>query len=228
MKKIKFMQILIVDDEEDIIEFLSYNLTKEGYEVLKANSGIKALEIANKHNPEIIVLDIMMPEMDGIETCRQLREKLNNYHPYIIFLTARNEDFTQIAALESGGDDFIAKPIKPRVFISKIHSIERRLNSDKEQVNLITIRNVTINPERFEVIQDEVVNILPRKEFELLYELAKHPGRVYTRDELLDRVWGNDIYVGERTIDVHIRKLREKLGNDLIQTIKGVGYKINV
>ncbi|HHW59242.1 MAG: response regulator transcription factor [Bacteroidales bacterium] len=221
------MQILIVDDEKDIIEFLSYNLTKDGYKVLKASSGMKALEIVDKHKPEIIVLDIMMPEMDGIETCRQIRELIKNYHPYIIFLTARNEDFTQIAALEAGGDDFIAKPIKPRVFISKIHSIERRLNNDKELTNEITIRNITINPERFEVIKDDMPNILPRKEFELLYELAKRPGRVYTRDELLDKVWGNDIIVGERTIDVHISKLREKLGADLIQTIKGVGYKIN-
>jgi len=221
------MQILIVDDEEDIIEFLSYNLTKEGYKVLKARSGIKALEMVNKHNPEIIVLDIMMPEMDGIETCRQIREQLRNYHPYIIFLTARSEDFTQIAALEAGGDDFIAKPIKPRVFISKIHSIERRLNNDKDLNNLIEIKNITINPEKFEVLNDGNPLVLPRKEFEILYELAKHPGKVYTRDELLDKVWGNDIYVGERTIDVHIRKLREKLGNDLIQTIKGVGYKIN-
>src|SRR5690606_579478 len=150
------MQILIVDDEKDIIEFLSYNLTKDGYKVLKASSGMKALEIVDKHKPEIIVLDIMMPEMDGIETCRQIRELIKNYHPYIIFLTARNEDFTQIAALEAGGDDFIAKPIKPRVFISKIHSIERRLNNDKELTNEITIRNITINPERFEVIKDDM------------------------------------------------------------------------
>lgn len=220
------MQILIVDDEKDIIEFLSYNLTKDGYKVLKASSGMKALEIVDKHKPEIIVLDIMMPEMDGIETCRQIRE-LIKIIILILFLTARNEDFTQIAALEAGGDDFIAKPIKPRVFISKIHSIERRLNNDKELTNEITIRNITINPERFEVIKDDMPNILPRKEFELLYELAKRPGRVYTRDELLDKVWGNDIIVGERTIDVHISKLREKLGADLIQTIKGVGYKIN-
>ncbi len=220
-------KILLVDDEPDILDFLSYNLKKEGYTVFTANNGTEGLEIARREKPHLIVLDVMMPEMDGIETCRQLKEipELNN--SIITFLTARNEEYTQITGFDVGADDFITKPIKPRVFLSRVKALLRRYKSDsgtplKTSTDFGALK---IDTEKHIVYKNEVPIELPRKEFSLLLLLSSKPGKVFKREVILDTVWGDDVVVGDRTIDVHIRKLREKLGEDFIKTVKGIGYK---
>ncbi|NJY61146.1 response regulator transcription factor [Salinimicrobium sp. CDJ15-81-2] len=218
--------ILLVDDEPDIIEIVRYNLTAEGYSVITAENGKQALKIAKKHKPHLIVLDVMMPEMDGIETCFLMRKEPELSDTIITFLTARGEDYSHMAGFDAGADDYITKPIKPKVLVSKVKALLRRLNTDTPtKAELITAGNLEINREEYKVTKGEEIIPLPRKEFELLYLLASQPGRVFQRDEILERVWGNEVVVGGRTIDVHIRKLREKIGDDSIQTIKGVGYK---
>jgi two-component system alkaline phosphatase synthesis response regulator PhoP len=218
-------RILIVDDEPDILEFLSYNLKKENYEVYTSTNGNDALKTALEVKPDLILLDVMMPGMDGIETCEQMRNSQQLKDVIIAFLTARNEDYSQIAGFEAGADDYISKPIKPKVLISRIKALLKRASAGGEGHPEQDERNVVIDRERYVVIKEGEEISLPRKEFELLNLLASKPGRVFTREEIFDNVWGNDIIVGDRTIDVHVRKLREKLGDQHIQTIKGIGYK---
>ena len=219
-------KILLVDDEADILEFLSYNLKKEGYNVFTANNGKEAVTVAKKENPDIIILDVMMPDMDGIETCREIRELPGLRDVMIAFLTARNEDYSQIAGFEVGADDYINKPIKPRVLISRIKALLRRSgNIDSTTVEKVEMGGIKIDRERYLIVQDGNEINLPKKEFELLALLASTPGKVFTRESILDKVWGGEVVVGDRTIDVHIRKLREKLGEDFIRTVKGIGYK---
>ncbi len=223
----KQAKILIVDDEPDIIEFLQYNLEKEGFEVFSANNGEAGLQLARKNKPDLIILDIMMPIMDGVEVCRQLRAQEEFKSTIITFLTAREEDYSQIAALDVGGDDYITKPIRPRVLISRIKALLRRgSGSEKEEGPLILeIGDLVINMERVLVTRGEEVFELAKKEFDLLVLLASKSGKVFSREEIFNKVWGTDVIVGNRTIDVHIRKLREKLGDHYIKTIKGIGYK---
>ncbi len=220
MENSKGHTILIVDDEPDILEFLSYNIRKEGFKVYVASNGQEALRIVQQINPSLILLDVMMPIMDGIETCQIIRKDLNLTQPIIAFLTARTEDYAQIAGFEAGADDYINKPIRPRLLLSKIDSLLRRTKSSEKQ----TESTIQIDRDRFLVIVNGESLTLPKKEFELLELLASRPGKVFNRDQILSVVWGNETIVGERTIDVHIRKLREKLGDDYIRTIKGVGY----
>ncbi|MFY9310665.1 MAG: response regulator transcription factor [Bacteroidia bacterium] len=219
-------KILLVDDEPDILEFLSYNLKKEGYNVLNAGNGKEAVAIAKKERPHLIILDVMMPDMDGIETCREIREIPMLKNTVITFLTARNEDYSQIAGFEVGADDYINKPIKPRVLVSRIKALLRRGNGIPDpSAEKVELGGIKIDRERYVIVKDEVDISLPKKEFELIALLASKPGKVFTRDVILDTVWGGEVVVGDRTIDVHIRKLREKLGEDLIKTVKGIGYK---
>lgn len=221
----KEFKILLVDDEEDILEFLSFNLTREGYQVFRASSGIEALKIAKKEKPHLILLDVMMPEMDGMEVCRTLRNTPELQEVLIVFLTARNEDYSQISGFEAGADDYISKPIKPRVFISRIAAILRRIKPEESSSSSLKVGGLEINRERYLVITPQEEVSLPKKEFELLYLLASKPGKVFTREYILQYVWGEDVIVGDRTIDVHIRKLREKFGEEYIKTVKGIGYK---
>jgi two-component system alkaline phosphatase synthesis response regulator PhoP len=217
--------ILLVDDEPDILEFLAYNIKKEGYIVYTANNGEEAIKQIQKIQPDLIFLDIMMPVMDGIETCQTIRRDVKlGYHPMIVFLTSRSEDYSQIAGLEAGADDYITKPIRPRLLITKIESLIRRIENNKNIKEEVISNKVKIDRDKFIVEIEGEVHLLPKKEFELLELLANKPGKVFTRDQIMSLVWGNDTIVGERTIDVHIRKLREKLGDDYIRTIKGVGY----
>lgn len=220
-------KILIVDDEPDIIEFLEYNLVKEGFEVHSAGNGEKGLELAEKVKPDLIILDIMMPVMDGVEVCRQLRAKEDFKNTIITFLTAREEDYSQIAALDTGGDDYITKPIRPRVLISRIKALLRRgaKSEQEEKPTQIEAGDLIIDLEKVIVIRGEDIFELAKKEFDLLVLLASKSGKVFSREEIFNRVWGADVIVGNRTIDVHIRKLREKLGDHYIKTIKGIGYK---
>ena len=220
-------KILIVDDEDDILQFIKYNLEKENFHVSIANNGIKGLLIAEAENPDLIILDIMMPEMDGVEVCRQLRAKANFDDTLITFLTARGEDYSQIAAFDVGGDDYITKPIRPRVLISRIKALLRRKNRTiaKSSINILTIKDLTIDKEKVTVEVNGTKIDLAKKEFELLSLLASRPGKVFTREEIFRKIWGNDVIVGNRTIDVHIRKLREKIGKNHIKTMKGVGYR---
>lgn len=217
--------ILLVDDESDILDFVGYNLRKEGYNVITSDNGKDALKKAEKELPRLILLDIMMPEMDGIETCRELKRIQSLHDSLIVFFTARNEDFTQILSLDAGGDDFITKPIKPAVLISKVNSLMRRQTGSKEDASMLEVGDLRIDKEKYLVYREGAEIQLARKEFELLYLMASKPDKVFTRDEILSRVWDDDVIVGERTIDVHIRKIREKTGSDHIRTIKGVGYK---
>jgi two-component system alkaline phosphatase synthesis response regulator PhoP len=217
-------KILVVDDEKDILEFLSYNIKKEGAKVYTATNGLSAIDIARKKRPDLILLDVMMPEMDGMETCIQLRENIETKDIVIAFLTARSEDYSQIAGFDAGADDYITKPVKPRVLLSRIKALLRRKNiSSLDQP--VEIKSLSIDRDRYLVIKDEKELSLPKKEFELLALLISVPGKVFTRDHILSSVWGDDVVVGDRTIDVHIRKLREKIGSPHIKTIKGVGYK---
>lgn len=224
----KDYKILLVDDEPDILEFLSYNLIKEGYNVYTASNGNEALKIADKEIPHLIILDVMMPGMDGIEVCENLKRNKTLSHTVIAFLTARGEDYSQIAGFEAGADDYIAKPIKPKLLISRIKALLKRFDFSENQItekSIICFENLTINKEKYSVTKDDIEINLPKKEFELLVLLANKPDKVFTREDIYTIIWGNDVIVGERTIDVHIRKLREKIGDDYIQTIKGVGYR---
>lgn len=221
-------KILLVDDEPDILEFLGYNLRKEGYDVLTANNGIQALEIAKKEIPHLVILDVMMPEMDGIETCERMNEIADLENTIKVFLTARSEDYSQIAGFNAGADDYISKPVKPKIFISKVKALLRRVKSEGNELessNIIKLADLIIDTERYLVIRNNEEILLPKKAFELLRLLCSKPGKVFSREEILSKIWGEDVIVGDRTIDVHIRKIRDKLKLDNINTIKGVGYK---
>jgi two-component system, OmpR family, alkaline phosphatase synthesis response regulator PhoP len=218
-------KILLVDDEKDILDLIGYNLEKEGYDVQTAVNGRKALEVARQFHPDLVLLDVMMPEMDGMEACRELREDPQFKNLIIAFLTARNEDYSQIAGFDAGADDYISKPIKPRVLISRVKALLRRPGSSEGVTEAQGTAGVVIDKDKYVVYKDGQELSLPKKEFELLALLASQPGRVFTRENILASVWGNDVIVGDRTIDVHIRKLREKLGDEYFKTIKGVGYK---
>ncbi|MEM6628900.1 MAG: response regulator transcription factor [Bacteroidota bacterium] len=217
------MKILIVDDEVDILELLEYNLTKEGYQVLTAMDGEAAIEIASKENPDMVLLDIMMPKLDGIETCRRIRGIPGLSNVNVVFLTARSEEYSELAGFEAGADDYISKPIKPRILLSRIKAISRRDKHDQEH-NILKIHDLEIIKDEYLVKKGKQTMALPKKEFELLFFIASKPGKVFSREKLLEKVWG-DVYVVDRTIDVHVRKLREKIGINYIQTVKGVGYK---
>lgn len=217
--------ILIIDDEEDIREILSYNLTKEGFKVMQASTGREGIEMAIKEQPDLVLLDVMMPEMDGIEVCQHLRENSKTKDVRICFLTARNEDYSQIAGLDAGADDYVAKPVKPKVLASRIKAILRRKPNTDDSKPQTKSSDLIIDREKYIVLKNGEPIHLPRKEFELLALLASKPGKVYERDIILETVWGSGIVVGDRTIDVHIRKLREKIGDKYIKTVKGVGYK---
>lgn len=218
-------KILIVDDEDDILEFVGYNLRKEGYQVMTANNGRDAIKIAKEKLPHLIILDVMMPEMDGIETCREMRHLPELDKSIITFFTARNEDYSQIAGFEAGADDYITKPIKPRLMTSKVNALLRRHIESSKLSAAYSLGTLIIDPEKYVINSNGKEFSLPRKEFELLSLLTSRPNIVFTRDQIISRIWSNEVIVGERTIDVHIRKLREKLGIDNIKTIKGVGYK---
>jgi two-component system alkaline phosphatase synthesis response regulator PhoP len=223
MENLKGHTLLLVDDEQDILDFLSYNLKKEGFKVFTATNGEEAVKMVQQVNPSLIVMDIMMPKMDGIEACQIIRKDLNITQPIIAFLTSRAEDYSQIAGFEAGADDYINKPIRPRLLISKVESLLRRLERPVNIGNSLS-NSLKIDRDKFMIeLNNEKIN-LPKKEFELLELLASRPGKVYNREQILSIVWGNETIVGERTIDVHIRKLREKLGDEYIRTIKGVGY----
>lgn len=217
-------RILLADDESDILEFLSYNLRKEGFEVFCASDGIQALELANKYRPELIILDVMMPGMDGFEACRQIRKNAELQETVIAFLTARGEDLSQVEGFDAGADDYIRKPVRPRVFISRVRALLRRVPAASEDLNKLIYNDLIIDKEKYVVIKSGIETELSKKEFELLLLLTSRPNKVFTRDEIFAGVWGNDVIVGERTIDVHIRKIREKIGVESIKTIKGVGY----
>jgi two-component system, OmpR family, alkaline phosphatase synthesis response regulator PhoP len=219
--------ILLVDDETDILDFVGYNLRKEGYQVLTSDNGRDAIKKAKESLPHLILLDVMMPEMDGIETCREIKRTPGLENALVVFFTARSEDFTQILSLDAGGDDYITKPIKPAVLVSKVNSLLRRHKNVKEPANIYEVGDLKINKENYMVFREEQEIQLARKEFELLNLLASRPHKVFTRDEIMANVWDDDVVVGERTIDVHIRKIREKTGTDHIKTIKGVGYKFD-
>ena len=220
----KNYKILLVDDEPDILEIISYSLESEGYSVYKANNGLQAIEIAEKETPDLIIMDLMMPEMNGVEACEQIRKSKKLKNVIITFLSARSEDFSQIAGFDAGADDYITKPIRPKVLLSKVKSLLRRNKSDID-ASLIQINDLIIDRSRYLVNLKGIEISLPRKEFELLYLLTSSPNTVFTRNKILDVVWGTDVIVGDRTIDVHIRKLREKIGDSSFKTIKGVGYK---
>lgn len=217
--------ILVVDDDPDILEILSYNLNAEGYKVKTAENGVEAVKKAKKKKPQLVILDVMMPEMDGIEACEQIRNTKGLENTIIAFLTARGEDYSQVAGFDAGADDYITKPVRPKVLMSKVKALLRRYKSDTSQKNIYKIGDITINRDEYKIISEGNEMTLPRKEFELLSLLTSEPNKVFKRDDILNTVWGNEVVVGGRTIDVHIRKLREKLGDDKFKTVKGVGYK---
>jgi two-component system alkaline phosphatase synthesis response regulator PhoP len=221
-------KILLVDDEKDILELLSYNLDQEGYRVKTATNGKKAVEVAKEFIPDLILLDIMMPEQDGVETCRQLRKLSELNDTFIIFLTARVEEYSEVAGFDAGGDDYINKPIKPRALISRLNAMFRRKKKLAKKEDIIEIGGLRIDKTSYSILVGKREITLPKKEFELLYFLAENPNKVYSRDELLKNIWGTDVYVLARTVDVHIRKVREKIGNGYISTVKGVGYKFAI
>ncbi|MDI9866042.1 MULTISPECIES: response regulator transcription factor [Flectobacillus] len=221
-------KILLVDDDPDIIELLEYNLTKEGFDTASATDGLQALEVAKKFKPDLILLDVMMPKMDGIETARQLRLLSEFKDTYILFLTARAEEYTEVAAFDVGADDYVVKPIKPRALLSRLKALLRRDSQQSEAEDKLEIGSLFINRVNYTVLNDGKSLVMPKKEFELLSFLAHHPNKVFSRDELLEKVWGSDVYVVERTVDVHIRKLREKIPEYYIKTLKGVGYMFSV
>ncbi|GHA70246.1 response regulator transcription factor [Pontibacter akesuensis] len=227
MQTTSHYKILVVDDDPDIVELLHYNLVREGYDVTTADNGKKAIDVAVQSKPDVILMDVMMPVMDGIAACRQLREMSEFRTTHIIFLTARSEEFSEVAAFEAGADDFINKPIKPRALLSRLAAFTRRDAQEEEKEQVIEVGDLRIDRTSFAVYKGEAKITLPKKEFELLSFLATTPNKVYTREELLNNVWGSDVYVIARTVDVHIRKVREKIGEDNIKTIKGVGYKFN-
>ena len=228
MKK-RDIKILLVDDEPDILEIVGYNLTQEGYKVVTASNGKEAISKAKKELPQLIIMDVMMPEMDGMEACENIRKVPELQNVIITFLTARSEDYSQVAGFDAGADDYITKPIKPKLLVSKVKALLRRLKDEEgKNSETLNVGGIEINREEYKIIKENTEIILPRKEFELFYLLASKPGKVFKREEILDRVWGNEVIVGGRTIDVHIRKLREKIGDDFFRTIKGVGYKFEV
>ncbi|MEM0541740.1 response regulator transcription factor [Flavobacterium sp. j3] len=227
MKK-KDIKILLVDDEQDILEIVGYNLSQEGYQVSTATNGKEAIIKAKKELPHLIIMDVMMPEMDGMEACEAIRKLPELNSVIIAFLTARSEDYSQVAGFDAGADDYITKPIKPKLLVSKVKALLRRLKSDEQASETLNVGGIEVNREEYKIIKEGREIVLPRKEFELFYLLASKPGKVFKREEILDKVWGNEVIVGGRTIDVHIRKLREKIGEDLFKTIKGVGYKLEV
>ena len=228
MKK-KNIKILLVDDEQDILEIVGYNLAQEGYQISTAINGKEAVEKAKKEVPHLIIMDVMMPEMDGMEACENIRKIPELKNVIITFLTARSEDYSQVSGFDAGADDYITKPIKPKLLISKVKALLRRLKEEESSNSeTLNVGGIEINREEYKIIKENVEIILPRKEFELFYLLASKPGKVFKREDILDKVWGNEVIVGGRTIDVHIRKLREKIGDDLFKTIKGVGYKFEV
>lgn len=224
MKK-KDTRILLVDDEPDILEIVGYNLSSEGYQIFTAKNGKIAISEAKKILPHLIILDVMMPVMDGVEACEKLRAIPQLSETIITFLTARGEDYSQVAGFEAGADDYITKPIKPKLLVSKVKALLRRFKETEGDTGLIEVGDLIINREEYKIIKNNEVINLPRKEFELLALLASKPGKVFKRDTILNHVWGNDVVVGGRTIDVHIRKLREKIGDESFKTVKGVGYK---
>ena len=219
------LKILVVDDDLDIIEILKYNLNKSGYLVKSAKNGIEAIKRAKKFLPNIILMDVMMPEMSGIEACSEIKQIDELSETMIIFLSARSEDYTQISAYDAGADDYISKPIKPKILLKKISNIAKKIKSNKNMPIVLDLGSIKINREEYLVTQNKNEIMLPRKEFELLFLLASKPEKVFTRDEIMNKVWGTQVVVGDRTIDVHIRKLREKIGDKHIKTLKGVGYK---
>jgi len=219
------IKILLVDDEPDILEIVGYNLSSEGYKVITAENGKEAVKKAKKEKPQLIILDVMMPEMDGIEACEQIRLIPELKNVIITFLTARGEDYSQLAGFDAGADDYITKPIKPKVLVSKVKALLRRYKEHEKQENVLKIGDLTIDRDEYKIILKGKEIVLPRKEFELLSLLTSKPGKVFKREEILDKVWGNEVVVGGRTIDVHIRKLREKIGDKTFKTVKGVGYK---
>ncbi len=223
--KNKNIKILLVDDEPDILEIIGYNLSAEGYQIITAENGIKAIKKAKKERPQLIIMDVMMPEMDGIEACEQIRKIPELSNTIIAFLTARGEDYSQMAGFDAGADDYITKPIKPKVLTSKVKSLLRRIKEDELSQGILEIGGLVINREEYKISHHGIEIILPKKEFELLSLLASTPNKVFKREEILDKVWGNEVIVGGRTIDVHIRKLREKIGDECFKTVKGVGYK---
>ena len=227
MKK-KDIKILLVDDEPDILEIISYNLSQEGYQIVTAKNGKEAVLKAKKELPQLIIMDVMMPEMDGMEACEAIRKIPELSHTIITFLTARSEDYSQVAGFDAGADDYIAKPIKPKLLVSKVKALLRRLKEVEQNSETLNVGGIEINREEYKIVKEGVEIILPRKEFELFYLLASKPGKVFKREEILDKVWGNEVIVGGRTIDVHIRKLREKIGEELFKTVKGVGYKFEI
>ncbi len=220
--------ILLVDDEPDILEIVGYNLTDEGYKVVTAENGLEAIKKAKKIKPQLIILDVMMPEMDGIEACEKIRKLPDLEDTVITFLTARGEDYSQVAGFDAGADDYITKPIRPKVLVSKVKALLRRFKKEEGNSESLKIGELIINRDEYKVIHNKKELILPRKEFELLSLLASKPGKVFKREDILHQVWGEEVIVGGRTIDVHIRKLREKIGDDSFKTIKGVGYKFVV
>jgi len=221
------IKILLVDDEPDILEIVGYNLSTEGYQVITANNGLEGVRKAEKERPQLIILDVMMPEMDGIEACEKIRQLPELKDVMITFVTARGEDYSQVAGFDAGADDYITKPIKPKVLMSRVKALLRRYKESHDSVfeDVVKIGNLTIDRDAYKIMLKDQEISLPRKEFELLSLLASKPGKVFKRDDILDKVWGNEVIVGGRTIDVHIRKLREKLGDELFKTVKGVGYK---
>jgi two-component system, OmpR family, alkaline phosphatase synthesis response regulator PhoP len=221
-------KILVVDDEEPILELLRYNLEKSGYDVKTASDGAKAVEIAKRFQPDLVLLDIMMPKMDGVETCRQIKDIPDLKKTFVVFLTARSEEYSEVAAFDVGADDYITKPIKPRALMSRISALFRRDIRKEAPSTQIAIGELTIDRTSYTIkIRNKEIN-LPKKEFELLYFLAQNPNKVFSREDLLQNIWGSDVYVLARTVDVHIRKVREKIGEDFITTVKGVGYKFSL
>ena len=223
---ISSIKILVVDDDPDIVEILKYNLKNSGYSVKSAGNGVEAIKKAKKFIPDIILMDVMMPEMSGIEACEEIKNIDQLSEAIIIFLSARSEDYTQISAYDAGADDYISKPVKPKILLKKISNIAKKISSEKNAPKTIDLGSIKINKEEYVVIKDKKEILLPRKEFELLFLLASKPERVFKREEIMNHVWGTQVVVGDRTIDVHIRKLRQKFGNNLINTIKGIGYQL--
>lgn len=221
----KNMKVLLVDDEPDILEIVGYNLEMEGFQVLTAKNGVDAIKKAMKELPHLIIMDVMMPEMDGIEACERIRKYPELSKTVIAFLTARGEDYSQLAGFEAGADDYITKPIKPKLLVSKVKALLRRFNTEENNATSLKISNLVIDRDEYKVIHKNKEIVFPRKEFELLWLLASQPGKVFKREDILDKVWGSEVVVGDRTIDVHIRKLREKIGDEHFKTVKGVGYK---
>ena len=221
-------KILLVDDEPDIIEIIKFNLEIKGYQIYTASDGLEAIQIAEKIVPHLIIMDVMMPNMDGIEACEQLRKDIKFSSTIIMFLSARGEDFSYVAAFEAGADDYVTKPIKPKVLVSKVKALLRRFRGENQKENILDFGGLIINKDEYKIIIQENEIFLPRKEFELIYLLASKINKVCKREEIMETIWGSDVIVGDRTIDVHIRKLREKIGNNYLKTVKGIGYKFTL